>query len=281
VHPLIEAFRSVAVFLDEDEAGRTTGPDLGALARWVVAWDAWYRRTTGIDAGRRRHLMYRREVGVATAIRLEQWEGLRAVAGVCQALGVGWGLTLDGRDASRDAEAARSMFAEGLIQAVALSYGPDEALPANTADLVAAAFDLNLRVTLVGSMRRFLESGVLSAPGVNGRHLTLEPTLPVTLRDVLDASEPCFRRFRVLVDPSGDLYPCAGLLGLRHLRLGNISESFEETVFGRGRGPLELNALATCGPAIGLGRDQPVTSTGLPLLCDLHRAQLEEAGGPA
>ncbi len=275
VHPLTEWFRSVVILLAVDADGRITGPDITALARWLAGWDRWWRRTTGIDEGRRLHLVYRREVAVITPVPVRQLETMRPLAETCRALGLAWSVTVTARDAAGDVEAFRTALVDGRVHGVTLCFDDDEPVPEGARRLVALALASGTRVTLAGASGPIVASGLLAADGINGCHVTLEPTVPLPLRDTADGTrpDPCARRFRIVIDPAGDVYPCYGLLGLPHGRLGSVTRRFSPAPFTAPGAGLDLARLAAVGPPVTAA--PPVSGGSLPPICDLHRAQLE------
>ncbi|OQW92045.1 MAG: hypothetical protein BWK78_02835 [Thiotrichaceae bacterium IS1] len=90
----------------------------------------------------------------------------------------------------------------------------------------------------------------------------------------------CIPHFLICIDEKGDIYPCMGLFGLKHVSLGSIYDRFSETAFGQRESPLDLEKLALFGPEIQDVQSQPIVErcNRLPRMCNLHRTLLTTNG---
>lgn len=276
VHPLVETCRAVLVLLELDGEGNIVGPDLDALAAFVPTFDAWYRRVCGFDEGRgRMHLLYRREIGIGTAIRPRCWKRIRPVARACRDVGLGFSLTLDLRAAANEIHELSALLDDGTVGGISIAFDEDPTLFAQATDALAALLRSEIAVSFTGPMRALLDSGLLGDPRWSGRHVSIDPVLSSVLGDLTQRIEPCWRRFRLTIDSSGDLYPCFGLMGCAAGRLGNIREPIADSVLGGRPAVLDLVTLARSGPPIRFRADLRGSATGLPQICEQHRAALQ------
>ena len=85
--------------------------------------------------------------------------------------------------------------------------------------------------------------------------------------------EPCHRRFRVFIDQYGDIYPCAGLVGVEYAKMGNII-SIKNMLFAKTT--LDLQHLAKRGPDVTELAEVTINNKSglLPPICASHRSYL-------
>jgi hypothetical protein len=70
------------------------------------------------------------------------------------------------------------------------------------------------------------------------------------------------------------MYPCFGLMGFAAGRLGNIAQPLEHSVLCGHPAALDLLALAKQGPVLVWSAGLQEAATGLPAVCEQHRAAL-------
>lgn len=275
VHPLVETCRTVLVILGRDDQSALSRQILAMLEAWVPRFDAWYRRVAGIDRASRLHLLYRREVGIATPTTVGEWHLLRPIAEACRVSGIGFGLTVDLRDAIDNVDDLRAVVADQLLSGVALAF--DAHAPfVRASPVVRCLVDGGLRVNFVGPVEPLVASGLIGAAGLDARQFGIEPVTDQLPRGAMAAGDSCFRRFRLIVDEKGDLYPCIGLVGVADGRLGHISDAISDTALDGRAARLDFEALARSGPALADESGISASETGLPVVCDRHRRALLE-----
>ncbi len=278
VHPLVETCRALAVVLELDKNGQISGPHLGSLAAFVPAFDAWFRHTCGLADGHERlHLLYQRELALATALPPRCWSALRPLAQACREAGLGFSMTLDLETSAAELTALAELISEGMVRGICIALPSSSALlvsePAQQALTLLA--DSPLALSFTGPLRPLLDSGLLDRAAWNARHIAIDPVRPSSAANPALQHNPCWRRMRLVVDPRGDLYPCFGLLGVPSARLGHICAPLSSSVLSGRSSALHLRQLATAGPTLrGPSLPDP-QAAGMPPICVQHRAELQ------
>jgi hypothetical protein len=281
VHPLVETCRTLAVVLALGEDGTITGPDLQALSAFVPAFDAWFRQTCGLAEGKDRlHLLYQRELVIATAVPPRSWAALRPLAQACSEAGMAMSLTLDLEAAADDLPALATLIADGGLRGICIALPPAPPLSASLQQALALLVASSLTLSFTGPVQTLLDSGLLDQAAWNARHIGIDPLRASAAAGRIMDHDPCWRRLRLVIDQQGHLYPCFGLLGLAAARLGHITEPLAHSVLGGRASQLDLPALARSGPSLG-GLAVPIDpDLGLPPVCAQHRAALQAAPSP-
>jgi hypothetical protein len=275
VHPLVETCRSVVVLLELDDEGYIASPDIGALVAFVPEFDRWYRRMCGFSEGAgRMHLLYRREIGIATAISPRRWEQLRPVAHACRDVGLGFSLTLDLRAAANEVAELTTLLGDSAVRGVSIAFDGDPTLFVQASAALAVLRDAPQAIGFTGPVRTLLDSGILGDAQWCTRHVSIDPLIARSPMDAAQQADACWRRFRLTIDSKGDMYPCFGLMGLAAGRLGNIAQPLEHSVLCGHPAALDLLALAKQGPVLVWSAGLQEAATGLPAVCEQHRAAL-------
>lgn len=267
---LLRAFRGLALVVEDDGEGGFL-PDMAALQRWMRAWDRWFRAESGIAQGDHLHMQYRRDAVIVTDLSADALLAMRPAGDTCRELGIGFSASVLLDDALARRDAVIDGLAGGWLHAATLvATGPVPGAAALEA-LIAPLIDMGVQIRLAGDPAAFLQSGILDAPLLNARNLTIEPRGPGAMPPP-DRPAPCLPLMRLYVDATGDIYPCLGLLGTAQGRLGHIDDVARGAPFAP-RSGLDLQTLALAGPA---EEDcaAPARSFGLPERCARHRAGL-------
>ncbi|HEV7372560.1 hypothetical protein [Arenibaculum sp.] len=272
--PLLRAFRSIAIVLERMPGpAAALGPDVAALADWIIRWDNWFRLAAGMDRGNGLHLQYRRDAVVVTDLDFADLLTARPIGEACRTAGIGFGAPVLMSAAIAHRGELVSVLGEGWLQALTLVHD----LPAGDAGalvpFVEEIFSTGLQVQLAGNPADFLRSGLLDSPLLNARNVTINPRNPGAPEAPSLRPQPCLPLMRLYVDSTGRLYPCLGMLGLEAGCLGHIDDALEDTVLGGLPSPLDLAELAVAGPVL-TGDDLPARHLGLPTACERHRSAI-------
>ncbi len=263
---ILRAFRSLGLVIEIDPETGTLKPDQARLCDWIGVWDAWLRETAGFAQGNRMHLQYKRDVATMTDLDVSALLALSEVGQLCRDLGLGFTAGLLLRDALAQQDRLIKGLKGGWLGAVTLIN--DGTLPdVDTVDaLMRRLIDAGVQLRLAGDPLPYLQSGLLDRPFIIQRNLTIDA------RSGSGASprNGCLPFMRVVVDSTGGLYPCLGLLGLPMAQMGHIDTATQRITFDR-TPPLDLGALALRGPA-PTDCAEPKRRLGLPALCERHRA---------
>ncbi|WGW06035.1 hypothetical protein [Tropicibacter oceani] len=270
---ILRAFRSLGLVIELDPDTGTLKPDPEKLTDWIGIWEAWLRSTAGFASGTRMHLQYKRDVAILTDLDGPTLLRLSGLGQTCRDLGLGFSAGLLLRQALDQPGPLLDGLRGGWLSAVSLVN--DGAVPdaAATLDLIRGLIEAGVQVRLAGDPVPYLQSGLLDAPLINQRNLTLDA------RSGSGASprNGCLPFMRVIVDSTGALYPCLGLLGMPVACMGHIDTAAQRITFDR-TPPLDLGALALRGPDPKDCAD-PRRTLGLPALCERHRAGLLAQAG--
>jgi hypothetical protein len=280
VQPAVQWFRSVALLVARDGSGKNFVVPADVIAGWIVRYDAWYRRVTGILEGRRLHLAYHREVSVVGHVPIEHPELLAQVGLACRAVGMSFSVTVDLMQALQHHESFEQLLGAGVLSSIGINFpdGSDRPPDGAARAMIEGLLAENLHVGLIGPVSYYRSLGLLASSAINAASITLHPRSPEASLTDASPERPiaaCFGRFRLLIDTDGFIYPCLGLLGVQAARLGSLYEDINDTVLGGTPTVLDLASLARVGPswanaavALGTGRSRRSSP------CERHRAEL-------
>lgn len=281
-----QPFGSVIFLLDETEPGCIQA--LERATGWLHKWLAWFLRRNGVLDGRNLHLLYDRSVSVLGPGALRHPEEIAALAAVAAAHGATFGCELHLADCVTLEGTYREMLEGGRLKSILFNPlgWPADAEPEAGLAVVEAAARSGAALILLGSPGFWERLGVLQSPIVNGANFRIVPGHQPWYDDAAAAphwtrsaavSSPCETRFAVYVTPAGDVYPCLGLVGQPRWRMGTVDEDPEQSGFVAAPTLRFLQAWADRGP--DLGGDAPAPDAAhLPLVCAVHRRQMEETG---
>lgn len=275
--PAVQFFKSAALFLEVDETGTDFVVSSRLLADWVIRFDHWYKRSAGVLAGERLHLVYHREVAIVGELPLEQVSALVRIGEACRRVGVGYSLTFDLPQAVENPEKVLSLSESGVVSSAGIRHmGPQDGIDERRAkELIETLLDRGCQLGLIGPVSYWRRIGVLGGSALNKANITVYPrhaqdldTIPFPQTPI----QPCFGRFRIYVDTEGGMYPCLGLLGVDQGRLGTVFDDFEATQLGGGQPHLDLVDWARRGPAeLGPELRRADRQSALPPICERHR----------
>lgn len=273
---LAQQLRSVVVFQEESDSGELS-PSPEDLARFVRAWDEWYRASLGIRPGVNLQLLYRREISLAGLLKLDALSRLGPLAHHCSEAGVALSVTLDLAELVARREALRAILERGLFQGVSLEH-LGAAVDAETcAAVVNAIAAEGVSVTMTGAIDDLLATKLLADATMNSRHVQLRQRRQRAPDSAPVLPDPCWRRMAVFVDARGEIYPCAGLVGISAVRLGTLT-GFDPRQFDQRVSSDDLGRWALSGPSPDELAPPPAGPAGLWPICESHRDALISVG---
>lgn len=273
LRPAAQWFRSVA-FLVEPSADNFSVP-AQTLGIWIGAYDQWYKSALGVNDGRRLHLLYHREVSIVGPDLLRLRTAVNVVAKAAATAGLGCSVSLPLSELIEDEIQFDELVATAQITTIGVIVDDDTTFDAAAVSHAVSRIVRNKgHISFIGAYERLQELRLLDHPDVSGTQLTIHPKAQYGIPQIpLSAVLPCFGRFRLYVDPEGDIYPCLGLCGVRSARLGSVLQPISETSLAGADYPLDLGALAHYGP--NLRASAPTNRlTGLPWACERHRLEM-------
>jgi len=270
--PLLSRFKAVYVCL-----GPGPRPALSALDRWLAFFMAWYRDRVGqaTVAGVFPNHFFGPSVTFLGPAPVRCADDLAALFRACRRAGLAPHIGVDAIEAAGAAARIMRLAQAGLAQAdLHLNRRPDKAEAGAARALMLDLQCASVKLRLFGDSVDWLSTGALDLEALNSDFISIYPLAEriVTPR----SARPCAQRFGVWIDPDGDIYPCAGLMGVDAFRIGRVADA------EGGSAPLDLSRIdgigqwAKCGPSLPEGEvhEAPPGETGrpLPLICRRHRA---------
>lgn len=278
--PTIGWFRSIALFASVQ--GDQLLPRRDHIENFLKRHDEWYRR--GVGAAIR--LYSNRELSFSECMPLALASEITAIARTCKSLGYGFSVSVHLDDIEDpDADAVEELLADGAVTGLGVLVPVLEVVEKWDAArrerwmVRLRKVIVKTQVGLVGDINSMQYLGLLTDPIICGSNVTIYPhDTAWAARGVqrsLTQARPCFERFRVFIDPEGNIYPCLGLMVDDIGAFGHIS-NWPEQNFDLASHSIDLDALARHGP---IGPEMTVhrRSEIIPLICERHLAQITSA----
>jgi hypothetical protein len=263
---LLRNFRTLVILTDFVGGA---GPDVAALLRWIEEYHDYFVRANAELNGSRFHAFAHRSLTITGPDLLKSGQAVAAIEALCGRLGIAANVSVMRRDVL-EADSAQLEFLKrpSLSLVVDLSDGEGESDPAALARDVSNLMALGPTVTFVGDLARLRESGITQSPTFNGRFFSFLASKPAsTVRWFRKrwARNPCKEYMALYVDPLGDVYPCAGMVGHAPARFGNIEAPFQALVPALEQSVDAVKRLSSSGPAIPASTPFPTD------ICRIHR----------
>jgi hypothetical protein len=247
-------------------------PEVDVLARFLSHYGQWFHEY--VAATRQLHLVYARSLTIATPGLLRAPGAIRALSAAARAIGLATELSIDAKEGLENARALEDLL-ETDLDALYLAIEPGLAQrhPEWLKALVSHALASRASLHLSASPAVLRALGTLGSREFSSRYVSvfaapLHPGRPVQVSGL--STMPCRDHLRLYIDADGDVYPCAGLIGVARARLGNVHRP--DLAQWLDATPLDFPQLAQTGPALGEAmNDVPFD------LCERHRRQLRDA----
>jgi hypothetical protein len=270
-HPATPLFSSLVLLGQVRTGDSALLPDPAALTRFLAQYGRWFHDY--VVATRQLHLVYARSLTIAAPGLLRVPDVLCELSQAAHSIGLATEVSLDAAECLAHSRALDQVLAHPHgIDALFLQIEPGlevrqhEWLRALVSHCLASRASLHLSVS--PSVLRAL--GTLGSREFSSRYVTVlaapaHPGRPVRVPGL--SSMPCRDHLRLYLDAEGDVYPCAGLVGVAAARLGNLHRPDLSSWFDAS--PLDFARLAQAGPVLGDAmNDVPFD------LCEAHRRRL-------
>jgi hypothetical protein len=272
----VALFKSVAILVDGSDPAEMV-PCADVLTDWIPRFSSWYTGALRSRSVSSLQHLYDREVALLGNSVLEHEEELAKIARVARPLGYGVSLTLDASYALEMRAPLARLLATQLISSigVVVRASDGDGGAAETLKLLEEIAATKVGIGIIGEFRSLVASGALESDVLSPLNLTWYPLSPEAGALAMPARpvRGCFGRFRLHVDPAGDLFPCLGLLGVEAFCLGNLRDPVEETLLADPTVMGRLTEWAVDGPAIA-GSESTTNRFGLPPMCEHHLTSL-------
>jgi len=205
---------------------------LADCSRWIREYHEWFSNAVGAYQGRGLHLFYDRDITLTGEFLLRCSAELRLLGTTSRELGFSFSLSVSAEHLEDDLPSILSLTSDKVVSALAIYIEPsmvDETF-AVFVNSVERLIQQRVNVGIIGDMNRFTSLGLLSSHVVSAADLTWYPSTPLNQRAYpITPVRSCHARMRLVVDSSGFMYPCFGLVGKTEGMLGNIYEPIEKT----------------------------------------------------
>ncbi|MBI4891786.1 MAG: hypothetical protein HY821_14265 [Acidobacteria bacterium] len=278
---VLHLFRSAVVLSDDAPPA--------ALLAWLPRWDALVKQNLGILDGENLHALYGRALTLlAPALRPCAAE-LSALGPLARELGLSVAVNLSLAEALSPDFDTLALLARAMVGTVYLDarQAPPSTPSADVLHLVRALRSAGVNPALVGPVARWNSFGLLDEPFLNAGTVHFAPAGRAALSSLLasgpspfeirNSFDPCKERLAVFVAPDGGLYPCHGLVGVEPFRIGSLDGELPLHITPRQQDL--LSSWSAAGPGC-LGCVEPDPDSPLPLICELHKAELLASSHP-
>ncbi len=278
---ILHLFRSAVVLSDDAPPP--------ALLHWLPRWDAHIKHHLGILDGENLHALYGRALTLLAPSLRPCDDTLSALGPLARELGLSVAVNLSLAEALSPEFDTLALLSRSMVGTVYLDarQAPPSVPSADVLHLVRNLRSSGVNPALVGPVARWQAFGLLDEPFLNAGTVHFAPAGRAALSSLLasgpspfeirNSFDPCKERFAVFVAPDGNLYPCHGLVGVHPFRIGSLDADLPLHIT-----PYQqdlLTSWAAAGPGC-VGCVEPDPDSPLPLLCELHKAELLASSHP-
>jgi len=275
---LLECFKSITlIFSDkEDNADIITFDD---IANWIKSYNKWYTNVSKMEEGKHLHLAYGREVEITEKksflINNEQLEKIHSASYECGFL---LKLNIALCDLVVDSSAFLTFLSEQRGIAINI-HASQNIAKENALPILETIASKNVLLSFIGSYSFWNQLGILSSPIINRYLYRIISISNSREKHLLDTFNPCARRFHIVVDENGWIYPCRGLIGITQCCLGTIYDDIFKIKILDNKYPINLSSLEMKGPELTERSATPAKGLPIiqqiPLVCSIHRSQIQ------
>ena len=250
-------FRSVVVTTTPDPGSGRLDPPASVLVRWLAEYQHAYVEANDEVHDGRLHLLQARGLTLEGDRLPTSTEDIVALARAAMRCGMSTTIVVP-----LTALAAYAHAVAALRDALpALQYRIDcSCLNSRSSAQALAACRASLtehvraggNVTLTGDVAPLRASGILADELFNQTFISISPRHDDGVRPMKRAHRfaPCRDFIAWFIDPQGEIYPCAGMLGHKPARFGSIHEPFTRLVDALAYSERSIDALSRRGPRI-------------------------------
>lgn len=268
---LLQSFRSVNCLVRNDN--NCLIPNSVNVAKWIESYFNWFNDQTKVEEGENLHLVYFRNVNIIGDEIMPCFGQILPIAQSCKNTGIGFSITIKDSEALDYSNIIHAIVNEKLLHTVGLRITSTDFLNLN--NLISYFIDNSISVALIGDIKFILNQKILSNSTLNGSNFSIYPTKEDFLNKGQNSSlkkKACSNIFRLFIDELGNIYPCLGLIGIEYLSMGNVNESFSNSIFAAGSRYLNLELLNSSGyNYTTIKNDDVDTYYELPTMCQAHR----------
>ena len=277
---LLECFKSIT-FIFPDKGDSADIITFDEVSNWIKSYNKWYTTVIGMEDGKHLHLSYGREVeivGNQSFLINEQLEKIYNASCECGFL---FKLNIALCDLAIDSSTFLDFLSDRNGIAINI-HASQNIVEEETLSILETIASKNVLLSLIGPYSFWNKLGILSSQIMNRYLYRIIPiSNSYEKHFLLDSFDPCARRFHIVVDENGWIYPCRGLIGITQCCLGTIYDDISKIKILDNKYPISLSSLEMNGPELTEASWKNIENLSsiqqMPLVCSIHRNQLQRA----